>query len=140
MAYLIKRINKKEKFLAEKLLLIENSTKFFLWDLYSFKVELRKKRLKCFVAIEEKNIIGFILFQRRGKKVHVFNIAIHPSHKRKGIGKALMNKIKNKNIILEVDMRNLEAIKFYYNLGFVVIGKKINYYGKELGAYVMEKK
>lgn len=101
---------------------------------------------------------GFVLYEKNGNVLgyaavividnygHLVNIAVHPEHRRKGIGSELlkwcMDYAKENGagyITLEVRTRNLEARKFYSKHGFRVIGIVPDYY-KDDNAYIMEKK
>ena len=69
------------------------------------------------------------------------NIAVSPDFRRRGIGKDLVNALKEKceKIFLLVKEDNYGAIAFYASMGFVKTGVRRRYnHGKD--AYVMELK
>ena len=74
-------------------------------------------------------------------EAEIENIAVSPDFRRRGIGKDLVNALKEKceKIFLLVKEDNYGAIAFYASMGFVKTGVRRRYYhGKD--AYVMELK
>lgn len=74
-------------------------------------------------------------------EAEIENIAVSPDFRRMGIGKDLVNALKEKceKIFLLVKEDNYGAIAFYASMGFVKTGVRRRYYhGKD--AYVMELK
>ena len=78
----------------------------------------------------------------------ITNIAVHPDHRGKGLGQAIvMALIKHAkthhlvNITLEVRQSNAPAIALYTKLGFVEVGRRKNFYTKPTeDAIIMELK
>ncbi|RLG37071.1 ribosomal-protein-alanine N-acetyltransferase [Methanosarcinales archaeon] len=80
---------------------------------------------------ERKRVVGYIIFHDDG---HVVSVAVHPSMRRKGIGRALMNEVLKRTggkAVVEVRESNETAIKFYKKLGFTFKTRIPNYYGDE---------
>ena len=78
------------------------------------------------------------------KKGHIISVAVMTSHRRKGIGKALVSKAmesmrsyKAKQCFLEVRVTNKPAINLYRDLGFQAPKTIQNYYADSEDAYVM---
>ena len=76
---------------------------------------------------------------------HIYSIAVHPNHRRKGVGKALMMRAIEifkthgaRKIILECRVSNMAAIRFYRKLGFRMAGIIRRYYRDGEDALVME--
>ena len=97
-----------------------------------FKAELRKKNSAVFIALD-KQPIGIIIatyfkplrISKFAKKGYISNLYIKKGHRKKGVGKKLLNislkwlKQNNvKYISLEIHLENKNALKFYRNLGF----------------------
>jgi ribosomal-protein-alanine N-acetyltransferase len=80
----------------------------------------------------KENILGYIIFSRDG---HIISIAVHPRHRKKGIGTQLLQRaIKTphlKKVWAEVRRSNRVAQAFYSKMGFQIIGTIPNYYGNE---------
>ncbi len=81
---------------------------------------------------EEGQMMGYIIFSKDG---HIISIAVHPQHRRKGIGKELLQRVMNtpplKKVWAEVRKSNEGAQAFYFQMGFQIVGEVPNYYGNE---------
>jgi ribosomal-protein-alanine N-acetyltransferase len=80
----------------------------------------------------EEEILGYIIFTLEG---HIISIAVHPQHRRKGIGRELLQQaMRNchlKKVWAEVRRSNQGAQAFYSKMGFQITGLVPNYYGNE---------
>jgi len=83
-------------------------------------------------------ILGYMISTHEG---HIISIAVHPLHRRKGIGKELLRQAMTypriRRVWAEVRRSNEGAQAFYLRLGFQVTGVVPNYYGNE-DALMME--
>lgn len=81
---------------------------------------------------KEKGIWGYIIFSQEG---HIISIAVHPQHRRKGIGTQLLRRAMKtphlKKVWAEVRRSNRGAQAFYSKMGFQIMGAIPNYYGNE---------
>jgi ribosomal protein S18 acetylase RimI-like enzyme len=81
---------------------------------------------------EEEKILGYIIFSRDG---HIISIAVHPQHRKKGIGTQLLQRALKtfhpKKVWAEVRRSNQGAQTFYLKMGFQITGMVPNYYGNE---------
>ena len=81
---------------------------------------------------EENQMVAYLIFSRDG---HIISIAVHPLHRRRGIGKKLLEKAIDdyhlKKLWAEVRRSNEGAQTFYLRMGFQIIGGVPNYYGNE---------
>lgn len=95
--------------------------------------------LTGFIWEQEGRIVGnasLIPFRDQGKRIYlVANVATHPDFRRRGIGKALTERvmqqarIKNASAIwLHVRDDNPGAIKLYENLGFQEVARRTTWY------------
>ncbi len=82
--------------------------------------------------LQEDQILGYIVFSKDG---HIISIAVHPKHRRKGIGTDLleraMENLPLKKVWAEVRRSNQGAQAFYLHMGFQIAGVVANYYGNE---------
>jgi [ribosomal protein S18]-alanine N-acetyltransferase len=87
---------------------------------------------------KEEKILGYIIFSKDG---HVISIAVHPQHRRKSIGRELLQRAMKtsclKKVWAEVRRSNQGAQGFYSKMGFQITGMIQNYYGDE-DALIME--
>jgi len=81
---------------------------------------------------KEEKILGYIIFSQDG---HIISIAVHPHHRRKGIGRELLLRAMKtshlKKAWAEVRRGNQGAQAFYSKMGFQMTGLVPNYYGNE---------
>jgi ribosomal-protein-alanine N-acetyltransferase len=81
---------------------------------------------------EEGQMLAYLIFSRDG---HIISIAVHPQHRRRGIGRELLEKAIDtyhlKKLWAEVRKSNGGAQTFYLRMGFQIIGVVPNYYGNE---------
>lgn len=97
---------------------------------------------KCLVAESGGGIEGFALGYPDGSgDAHVVTLDVHPSARRRGLGRELLEALLaslasagGERAVLEVDVRNSGAIAFYRNLGFRRSGRLAGYYGRGLDA------
>jgi ribosomal-protein-alanine N-acetyltransferase len=77
-------------------------------------------------------ILGYITYSPDG---HIISIAVDPKHRRKGIGKKLLETAictpHVKKVWAEMRRSNQGAQAFYLKLGFKIVGEVSNYYGDE---------
>jgi ribosomal-protein-alanine N-acetyltransferase len=85
-----------------------------------------------FVADVEGRVVGHLGLWRRHDHVHVTTLAVDPSHRRNGIGQALLKAVRDKyptmDLTLEVRKSNEDAQDFYRSSGFKVTGSRPDYY------------
>lgn len=105
------------------------------WSERSLKEELRNSIAVYTVAELEGEIVAYggmwIMFD----EAHVTNIAVHPDHRRHGIGRRMMLEMISRaemrgatQMTLEVRVSNTAAQEMYYALGFEVSGRRKGYY------------
>lgn len=97
------------------------------------------------VALCQDIVIGYAIgIVEHVNQGHIISIAVERSHRRGGVGRALLKEIKErlgkmgvKSIRLEVRESNLEAIGLYRKNGYAEIGTEPDYYPDGETALVM---
>ena len=92
-------------------------------------------------------ITGFVLGRHIGDEAEILNLAILPEKRRRGEGRALLEKALAefqtrgvRRVFLEVRESNVKAIAFYKKHGFSETGRRKAYYREpEEAALLMEK-
>ena len=122
------------------ILKVQNACKgIAVWQPHDYEQLARDPRGMLLVA--ERNdrmlpeIAGFSAFYRIEKEAELWNIAVAPAHRRRGIGRALLQEALQKlsvagtrRIFLEVRESNLPALELYYSLGFNRLARRKDYY------------
>ena len=109
------------------------------WTRGMFEGELKTRHAQCLTAkmqIEGRTIIaGYIVFWLVADEAHLHNLAVRRQCRRQKLGwnlMALMRRIAYdlgiRKITLEVRASNMAAIELYRQCGFVVKGRRPNYY------------
>ncbi len=82
-------------------------------------------------------VLGYVCFWIILDELHLLNLAVHPVHRRQGIGGRLLSfalktgKSKGARFaILEVRPSNLAAMSLYRKAGFVTVGRRPGYYSE----------
>jgi len=80
-------------------------------------------------------LIGYVGSWKIGEEAHLTNLAVHPDHRRRGIAKALLEKLmdwaRNAGVVsmtLEVRESNEIARNLYRSMGFFDAGRRRRYY------------
>jgi ribosomal-protein-alanine N-acetyltransferase len=88
-------------------------------------------------------IVGVVYPDRKAVNGHILTIDVSPKHRRKGIGRMLLQEMENifahKGVqasLLEVREDNAAAISLYRKLGYKEMGRLENYYGNAHGIYL----
>ena len=107
------------------------------WKVNTLKEELLSN-YSYFIAIKlskTNEILGFAGFKKTLDTADIMNIVVRKDFRNKKIGKKLLTSLIQKakeqdikTIFLEVNSKNLPALKLYENIGFKKIGIRKNYY------------
>jgi len=116
------------------------------WNQNQWEDELKKEYITAMGIYLNDLIIGVCVFHKIYDEAEIRYLSVHPSYKRRGLGKKLIYKIfkecknkKIKRIFLEVSLNNKQALKFYDYLGFETIGIRRKYYKDGSDALLKEK-
>lgn len=115
------------------------------WSYNILKQELENGKSKYFVAKQENEIVGFAGILLIIDQVNIMNIVVKKDKRNFGIGSSLLeeiirySKIHNAtSITLEVNKKNIPAIKLYKKYGFKQVGLRRKYYNNEDNAILMD--
>lgn len=122
----------------DEVLLIERASFPNPWSRRAFLHELRENPVaRLWVARAEAGggVLGYLCLWFVVDEVHITNVAVHPSHRRHGVGRALMAAILSRyraegatRAVLEVRPSNKEARQLYEAFGFRSVGRRKGYY------------
>lgn len=101
----------------------------------SLEAALKNENALFLAATENGEVIGYVSMEVVLDEGYIFNVAVAESHRKKGIGSALITELLNygkKNglsfITLEVRQSNRNARSLYSKFGFIKVGERKNYY------------
>ena len=81
---------------------------------------------------EGDHLKGFMIAQVAHTQADIIYICVDPLWRNRGVGRELINQLEDihhmKEIFLEVNETNTEALKFYKALGFIPVGVRKGYY------------
>ena len=122
----------------DSVLSIENASFPHPWRRTTFIGELSNLPIsEPFVIVFglEETVAGYIILWHIREEVQISNFAIHPEHRRAGLGEAVLRHMLKRyesrgaqEIFLEVRPSNRAAIRLYEKLGFQKLGVRKNYY------------
>lgn len=120
----------------DQVMLLELACFSVPWTKQAFESELVNNQLAHYIVIEEDNqIIGYGGVWYIMDEGHITNVAIHPQHRKRGLGKTLVKGMISdamhhqiKHMTLEVRKSNIAAITLYERMGFETAGVRPKYY------------
>jgi ribosomal-protein-alanine N-acetyltransferase len=116
------------------------------WSSSQYKEEFSSPTRHFVVAVDDQqSIVGYAgVFAPGAAEADILTVGVVPTHRGKGIAKALMGMITNWAkeqgsiaMMLEVKVDNAEAIGLYESLGYSKINVRKDYFGAGLDALVM---
>ncbi|MBI5116539.1 ribosomal protein S18-alanine N-acetyltransferase [Candidatus Poribacteria bacterium] len=122
----------------ETVLEIERQSFKTPWSKFAFIHEMRFERSVFKVAKVGDHVVGYGGFWHVLDEAHISNIAVHPDHRRKGIGRRLLSHLLEEAVArgalkatLEVRRSNIAAQKLYESFGFKIVTVRKYYYSDE---------
>ncbi len=102
-------------------------------SLAMFVLELSKSSGVSLAVLVDGRIAGYVVCSRYADVWHVMNVAVDPDHRRRGLGRALLEHLlaevgEDASLTLEVRRTNHAAMRLYERLGFKTAGVRRRYY------------
>ena len=104
------------------------------WPMKAFEDALNSLESFVLYLLEDSRLVGFFIGGGVEDEYNIYNVAIKPSHQRRGFGWYLLNTVidnhskRYENYFLEVRKSNRDAIAMYYKFGFRFAYQRHNYY------------
>jgi [ribosomal protein S18]-alanine N-acetyltransferase len=103
------------------------------WSLAMFVLELSKPSGVCLAAVEDGEILGYLVCSKYDRVWHLMNIAVDPAARRRGVAVRLLDAMLERaghdaSYTLEVRTSNTPAIALYERFGFRAAGTRPRYY------------
>ncbi len=100
-----------------------------------FPAELRRAYARLLVAQLAGTVVGFLLAWRAADELHLTDLGVTASARRRGVAKALVAELRREGeltgslvILLEVRESNAPALALYRTLGFEQLDRRARYY------------
>jgi ribosomal-protein-alanine N-acetyltransferase len=106
------------------------------WSRSMFASELSKPSSMSLAAVaDDGTLVGYLVLSRYVDAWHVMNVAVAPAWRRRGVARALLERVfettgadARRGYTLEVRVSNVGAIALYEGLGFRSRGVRRGYY------------
>ncbi len=110
------------------------------WSERSYRFELTENPAShMLVALSQENgrprVVGYAGFWMVIDEAHISTLAVHPDHRRTGLGAELLHVVLNEAArrgadmaTLEVRVSNQAAVNLYHKFGFQIVGRRSRYY------------
>jgi ribosomal-protein-alanine N-acetyltransferase len=121
----------------EAILEIEHGSFSNPWTAEMFRAEIEHTSVSRVYAVRAASgrVVAFCTVWLVFDEVHINNLAVHPTLRRRGLGIALLRHVLRegarqgaRRATLEVRRSNLAALELYRTLGFAVAGTRRAYY------------
>lgn len=128
-------------------LAIEYASFDFFWDEEDFLTCLRERNcIGMVVESRQHEILGFMIYELHKARLRLLNFAVHPDHRREGVGTEMVSRLKDKLsqqrrrvIFGNIRETNLDAQHFFQAQGFRAIEVlRGEYEDTDEDAYVFE--
>lgn len=90
---------------------------------------------RLWAAEDDGGLLGYAVVANLFDEAHLLNLCVHPGHRRRNIGRALLQHVVTEaareamcQVLLEVRASNKPAIRLYSGEGFEDIGRRPGYY------------
>ena len=111
------------------------------WDADEIEAMAASHGALGLAAMEGRELLGFILLRALAGEAEVLTIAVDPTKRRQGVGRALIAAAAGaaascgaEEIFLEVAEDNAAAIGLYEGAGYEPVGRRPGYYPRRGGA------
>lgn len=103
------------------------------WSKETFTLWLQDSAFYGYAFVVSDNVRGFILLRKVLLEHEIITFAVAPEYQGQGIGESLLKEVQrflscDEKIFLEVRESNHHARHLYEKCGFVITGKRANYY------------
>ncbi|HWR04006.1 MAG TPA: ribosomal protein S18-alanine N-acetyltransferase [Humidesulfovibrio sp.] len=105
------------------------------WTREQFLLGLERHAFRILGIRQRGVLLAYVAFSLIAQEMEIMNIATHPFHRRKGLGRLLLGEAiaicTRENALqgfLEVRRSNTGAIDLYRKFGFIEVGTRKNYY------------
>ncbi|MGE5840387.1 MAG: ribosomal protein S18-alanine N-acetyltransferase, partial [Deltaproteobacteria bacterium] len=135
MTSLVQVTAENHEFYLHRILEIENLSFSSPWSMNGFLQELENPVSQLWALMSDKVLLGYFCFWSVREEMQLLDVAVHPAHRSMGYGSFLLKELIDMalsrgitRIWLEVRVSGRAARRLYEKFGFVVSGRRRNYY------------
>lgn len=118
------------------------------WSRQFFLQELQAASSRSVLCYSDGQPIGYVIYWEVVDELDIHNVAVHPGHRRRGVGRAMLEGLIGsaaergfQRMTLEVRRSNDAAQALYRSLGFEFCGLRRGYYSDNgEDAWLMERR
>lgn len=114
---------------------IEEACFEYAWTEDEFLRELRKRNVIGQIALNGREVVGFIIYELLEDAIHLLSLAVKPSNRRQGVASRMVSDLIGKlypdsrwRLVAMVRETNLPAHLFFRNQGFTAVHIAHGYY------------
>jgi len=107
---------------------IESKSFKFAWDEKTFIQTLRERMVVAFVVALDEVVVGYMITNLQKDYIELLNLAVSPSMRRQGVGKLMIDKMKEKlsfekrqRLVVDIVESNLQAQLFFKANEFLAV-------------------
>jgi len=112
------------------------------WPGQDFAAFLADRATPAYIACDaRRRIAGFALIRLAADEAELLTIVVDPGWRGRGVGRALLRAVfadlmlsPARRMFLEVEERNLPAVRLYESEGFAAVGRRQGYYPRPDGS------
>jgi ribosomal-protein-alanine N-acetyltransferase len=130
-----------------KIIEVENLTDQQPWSIANFEGEFCRPFSVSFGYFKDHKLLAYCFTWNLPPENYLLKLAVHPEYQGQGLALGLMkiliglsHKSGTTTIFLEVRFNNQRAIHLYQGLGFIISGRRKNYYNNGEDAFLMDLK
>lgn len=124
---------------------LDQIARFQSWGLEQWSSEMNHKESQIFILSENTRILGVLSGRMNGLEAELFMILVHPTRRREGLAKSMLNhwisQLRGQGVegvYLDVSHQNQSAIALYEQFGFELLNLRKKYYSDGADALMMK--
>lgn len=122
----------------DSLMAIERDSFASPWSARFFLEELKSPHARSLLAEIGGTVVGYVVYWLISMDIDIHNLAVHPTYRRRGIGRSLLETVIGEargrgltRVTLEVRKSNQAAQRLYQSLGFAAQAVRKGYYSDD---------
>lgn len=126
--------------LSQHIIQLERQAQACHWSTTELEASLSQASVHVLTHWQQEQLVAYLLAQKQVDTIEIWQLTVLPSHRRQGIASALLRQLfvfaqshAIQRILLDVRASNEAAIALYQQIGFVIDGRRRQYYAMQDG-------